>query len=265
MKQKPKATQLSALPWLSFYTSRDKDGQFNDKFAKERNLFTHIGCLFGHMFQWQLAADAGDDHAFMLESDAFAKTSIAFPFRDMGGLVKNAPKEYDIIFLDAPKDMTFDKPEKTFTDSNGIRCTCSGSRKRARRAVSRRPWCRRALSQNFQAPRPLRRRRRGLHVKGAVVHRFHGGFFGSLSVSAPGTSLGSSATGRFRRRMRKRRATSSSIRVSIERRTQRTNERTNICKTRHHDYIHLPTYHLHRASVAAIARVTCESRDASRE
>lgn len=119
MKQKPKATQLSALPWLSFYTSRDKDGQFNDKFAKERNLFTHIGCLFGHMFQWQLAADAGDDHAFMLESDAFAKTSIAFPFRDMGGLVKNAPKEYDIIFLDAPKDMTFDKPEKTFTDSNG--------------------------------------------------------------------------------------------------------------------------------------------------
>ena len=33
------------------------------------------------------------------------------------------------------------------------------------------------LSQNFQAPRPLRRRRRGLHVKGAVVHRFHGGFF----------------------------------------------------------------------------------------
>ena len=54
MKQKPKATQLSALPWLSFYTSRDKDGQFNDKFAKERNLFTHIGCLFGHMFQWQL-------------------------------------------------------------------------------------------------------------------------------------------------------------------------------------------------------------------
>jgi len=119
MKHKPKATQLSALPWLSFYTSRDKDGQFNDKFAKERNLFTHIGCLFGHMFQWQLASDAGDDHAFMLESDAFAKTSVAFPFRDMEGLVKNAPKEYDIIFLDAPKDITFDKPEKTFTDSNG--------------------------------------------------------------------------------------------------------------------------------------------------
>ena len=71
MKNKPAGTQLATLPWLSFYTSRDKEGHFSDKFAKERNLYTHIGCLFGHMFQWQLAADANDKHAFMLESDAF--------------------------------------------------------------------------------------------------------------------------------------------------------------------------------------------------
>ena len=120
MKNKAAGTQLSTLPWLSFYTSRDKDGHFSDKFAKERNLYTHIGCLFGHMFQWQLAADANDKQAFMLESDAFDPSIVGMPFKDMQALADNAPKEYDIIFFDQPKDVTFDEaPEHKFKDANG--------------------------------------------------------------------------------------------------------------------------------------------------
>ena len=120
MKNKPTGTQLATLPWLSFYTSRDKEGHFSDKFAKERNLYTHIGCLFGHMFQWQLAADANDKHAFMLESDAFDRSIVGMPFKDMQTLADNAPKEYDIIFFDQPRDMTFDEaPEHKFKDAGG--------------------------------------------------------------------------------------------------------------------------------------------------
>jgi hypothetical protein len=119
MKNKPSGTQLSALPWLSFYTSRDKMGHFSDKFAKERNLYTHIGCLFGHLFQWQLAADTEDKHAFMLESDAFDPTIVGMPFKDMQTLVHNAPKDYDVIFFDQPREMTFDAPAHTFKDADG--------------------------------------------------------------------------------------------------------------------------------------------------
>lgn len=120
MANKPKGTQLSALPWISFYTSRDKSGHFADKFAEERNLQTHIGCLFGHMFQWQLASDAGDEEAFMFESDASNQYMIGLPVKSMVSLVDHAPKGYDIIFFDEPKMVTFDKPVRTYKDENGM-------------------------------------------------------------------------------------------------------------------------------------------------
>ena len=119
MANKPKGTQLTSLPWISFYTSRDQKGHFADKFAQERNLQTHIGCLFGHMFQWQLAADAGDDNAFMFEADAFNKFSVGLPFKDMQVLADNAPKGYDVIFFDMPRDMEFDAPVKTIENADG--------------------------------------------------------------------------------------------------------------------------------------------------
>lgn len=119
MKEKPSSTKLSALPWLSFYTSRDSHGHFNDKFAKERNLDGHVGCLFGHLFQYQLAHDAGDEHAWMLESDAWDPSVLGVPFIDMQNLVEEAPEDYDIIFTDKPKDGYFEKPVGSFTDVHG--------------------------------------------------------------------------------------------------------------------------------------------------
>jgi len=119
MKEKPPSTKLSALPWLSFYTSRDSHGHFNDKFARERNLYGHVGCLFGHLFQYQLAHDAGDEHAWMLESDAWDPSVLGLPFIDMQNLVEEAPEDYDIIFTDNPKDGYFEKAVGSFTDVHG--------------------------------------------------------------------------------------------------------------------------------------------------
>ena len=39
----------------------------------------HFGCLFAHLAQWQLAADSGNKHTFIFESDGFLPGLLAVP------------------------------------------------------------------------------------------------------------------------------------------------------------------------------------------
>ena len=116
LKNKPADMQFSKLPWLSFYASRDSHGHFKDKFAEERKLEHHIGCLFAHMFQYQLAYDSGYENTFMLESDAWDSSLQALPFSAYDSLVRNAPSDYDVIFLDKPYQFNHGDPVSWFED-----------------------------------------------------------------------------------------------------------------------------------------------------
>jgi len=116
LENKAEDMEFSKMPWLSFYASRDNDGHFRDKFAEERHLEHHIGCLFAHMFQFQLAYDSGYKHTFMLESDAWDPSLIALPFSAYDTLVENAPQDYDIIFIDKPLQFDHGEPVGSFED-----------------------------------------------------------------------------------------------------------------------------------------------------
>lgn len=108
--------EFSKMPWLSFFASRDKDGHFHDKFAEERHLEHHIGCLFAHLFQYQLAYDSGYPNTFMLESDAWDPALQGLPFSSYDALVRAAPKDYDVIFIDRPIGITLHQPIGQFED-----------------------------------------------------------------------------------------------------------------------------------------------------
>ena len=116
LENKADDMEFSKLPWLSFYASRDSDGHFRDKFAEERHLEHHIGCLFAHMFQFQLAYDSGYKDTYMLESDAWDPSLLALPFSAYDTLVENAPQDYDIIFIDKPLQFDHGEPVGSFED-----------------------------------------------------------------------------------------------------------------------------------------------------
>ena len=57
----------------------------------------HVGCMYGHMYQWQRVWDEEWNDAVVLESDAPWSISIpAFAFVD---IVRHQPSDYDIMFL----------------------------------------------------------------------------------------------------------------------------------------------------------------------
>ena len=57
----------------------------------------HVGCMYGHMFQWQTQWDEDWADVVVLESDAPWTISIpAYSFQD---IVKHQPSDYDVMFL----------------------------------------------------------------------------------------------------------------------------------------------------------------------
>ena len=60
--------KLRELPWIDHFTVRDEatGGLVRDEHWPE-NFDHHVGCLFAHMFAWQLARDARSRAALVLE------------------------------------------------------------------------------------------------------------------------------------------------------------------------------------------------------
>ena len=66
LKKKTKE-QISTLTWLETYTNRDKKGRVPER-AKGFPSH-HIGCLWAHLYDWQMSADAGYPATVVFESD----------------------------------------------------------------------------------------------------------------------------------------------------------------------------------------------------
>ncbi|CAL6406165.1 unnamed protein product [Bathycoccus prasinos] len=54
-------------PWLMAIDHRESDGKLTEE---EVGRAHHIGCLFAHLYQWQLMLDRGEKKALIFESDA---------------------------------------------------------------------------------------------------------------------------------------------------------------------------------------------------
>ena len=92
------------LPWLDVLTTRDpKTGGVTDPDVLLRQH--HFGCLFAHLAQWQLAADSGNKHTFIFESDGFLPGLLAVPVAALGDIQHQAPGDYDIVFLHHPGEI----------------------------------------------------------------------------------------------------------------------------------------------------------------
>lgn len=51
-------TQIASLPWIETYASRNDKGQLANPSAREFPMSHHIGCLYAHMYDWQMSSDA---------------------------------------------------------------------------------------------------------------------------------------------------------------------------------------------------------------
>lgn len=97
MKKKTKE-QISTLTWLETYTNRDKKGRVPER-AKEFPLSHHIGCLWAHLYDWQMSADAGYPATVVFESDAVDPSLLGVELSTIQTVVNHAPKDFDLIFL----------------------------------------------------------------------------------------------------------------------------------------------------------------------
>jgi hypothetical protein len=87
------------LPWIETYASRNKKGQLANPSAREFPMSHHIGCLYAHMFDWQMSSDAKYKHTIVFESDAVDPSLLGVPLSSIQSIVNQAPKEFDLIFL----------------------------------------------------------------------------------------------------------------------------------------------------------------------
>ena len=91
-------SQVGSLPWLETYTNRDKKGHVTPR-AKEFPLSHHIGCLFAHLYDWQMSSDAGYKNTILFESDAVDPSLLGVELSAIQTVVNHAPKDFDLIFL----------------------------------------------------------------------------------------------------------------------------------------------------------------------
>lgn len=83
---------INALQW-----ARENNKTLTDNF---KHVSHALGCLLGHMYQWQYAWDKKYEDTVVLESDAPNLISVPpFSFQD---IVNHQPFDYDIIFLTLP-------------------------------------------------------------------------------------------------------------------------------------------------------------------
>ena len=121
MKKKTKE-QISTLTWLETYTNRDKKGQVPER-AKEFPLSHHIGCLWAHLYDWQMSADAGYPATVVFESDAVDPSLLGVELSTIQTVVNHAPKDFDLIFL-TKRSQKGGKLASKFEDALGNSSSC---------------------------------------------------------------------------------------------------------------------------------------------
>ena len=65
----PDFSLLKGLDWIEAPNSRDLDGKIAGAWGA---LSNHVGTLFGHMYQWQLAKDSMNKATIIVDSDGLA-------------------------------------------------------------------------------------------------------------------------------------------------------------------------------------------------
>ena len=102
--------KLRELPWIDHFTVRDEatGGLVRDEHWPE-NFDHHIGCLFAHMFAWQLARDAGSRAALVLESDGVDAANLAVPIGSLQFAIDEAPADFDVLFVNKLEDPRLDR------------------------------------------------------------------------------------------------------------------------------------------------------------
>jgi len=91
------------LPWINVLATREeKTGRLAKDWRDTPRLAHHVGCLFAHMAQWQLAADEGLSDAYLLESDGLDPSLLSVPVGALGAVAQNAPSDYDIVIINQP-------------------------------------------------------------------------------------------------------------------------------------------------------------------
>lgn len=99
---------METIPWLDHFTHRDEDGRMIIDEHWPANFEHHVGCLFAHLFAWQLAKDMGNRHTVILESDGGSDGLLAVPFESIQFAVDNAPKDFEVLFLNKLEDPRLD-------------------------------------------------------------------------------------------------------------------------------------------------------------
>ena len=112
----PDFSLLKGLDWIEAPNSRDLDGKIAGAWAA---LSNHVGTLFGHMYQWQLAKDSMNKATIIVGSDGLAPTKLAVPVSSFGAIIDNAPAEYDIILLNTYPDVENSHTVAEFPDHRG--------------------------------------------------------------------------------------------------------------------------------------------------
>ena len=82
-------------PWLMAIDHRGSDGKLAEE---EVGRAHHIGCLFAHLYQWQLMLDRGVKKALIFESDA-PRIMEAIPFWASEQVADHAPVDTDILLI----------------------------------------------------------------------------------------------------------------------------------------------------------------------
>ena len=109
--------EIASLPWIETYASRNDKGQLANPSAREFPMSHHIGCLYAHMYDWQMAQDAGYKTTILFESDAVDPSLLGVPLSAIQSIVNEAPKDFDLIFL--TKRPVGGKMAKKFMDPLG--------------------------------------------------------------------------------------------------------------------------------------------------
>lgn len=91
--------EMASLPWVEAYANRNDKGQLRNPEARKFPLSHHLGCLFAHMYDWQMSLDAGYKRTIILESDAVDPSLLGVPLSALQTIVDEAPKDFDLIYL----------------------------------------------------------------------------------------------------------------------------------------------------------------------
>ena len=121
--------KLRELPWIDHFTVRDEatGGLVRDEHWPE-NFDHHVGCLFAHMFAWQLARDAqrvkdapgaGTRPVLRTAFEAFegagtgtarrGEAHVAVPIGFLQFAIDEAPADFDVLFVNKLEDPRLDR------------------------------------------------------------------------------------------------------------------------------------------------------------